>query len=321
MITKIGKEESIKEACELIKKGELVVFPTETVYGLGADAFNAKAVEKIFQAKERPQDNPLIVHLANLEDVYKVASEIPPLFFTLYEKYCPGPLTVILKKSKDIPYVVTAGRETVGVRFPSHEMARKLIAGSSPIAAPSANLAKHVSPTLASHAYEDLKGRVPLILDGGECNVGIESTIIDLTSEKPTVLRPGAITLEELQELCEAENYGGELGVALAPGMKYKHYSPKCKCVMRDAEDLKEEYEKAISSGFSPVIIATEKTLRLYPELHSLSLGENGLDAAKSFYLRLRQAENDYDYAIIERMEETGVYYSVMNRAKKSAAE
>ena len=181
METKIGKEELLDEACSIIKQGGLVVFPTETVYGLGADAFNEEAVRSIFIAKERPQDNPLIVHLARLEDVEKIAVDVPPLFYALYEKYCPGPLTVILKKSKNIPYVVTAGRETVGVRFPSHPIARALIEGSSPIAAPSANLAKHVSPTLAIHAYEDLKGRVPLVLDGGECQVGIESTIIDLT--------------------------------------------------------------------------------------------------------------------------------------------
>ena len=320
MITKIGKEESIRTACDLIKQGELVVFPTETVYGLGADAFNAKAVAKIFAAKERPADNPLIVHLARWEDIFSVAEYVPPIAEALYKRYCPGPLTMILKKKKSVPDIVTAGRDTVGIRFPSHPMARALILGSSPIAAPSANLAKHVSPTLATHAYEDLKGRVPLVLDGGECSVGIESTIIDLTGEKPTVLRPGAITLEELQTICEAENYHGELGVALAPGMKYKHYSPNCRCVMKNAEELGQAYQEAVSLGKNPVLIATEQTLVLYPQCNAYSLGVSGEDAARTLYLRLHQAEENYDYAILERMPETGVYYSVMNRAKKSSS-
>jgi len=321
METIIGKEEYLNKAQELIKNGQLVVFPTETVYGLGANALDEEAVKSIFIAKERPQDNPLIVHLADFEDIYKVAKDIPDLCKVLYQKYCPGPLTMILKKADAIPYAVTAGRDTVGVRFPSHPMARALIKGSCPIAAPSANLAKHVSPTTAKHAYDDLKGRVPLVLDGGECEVGIESTIIDLTGEVPTVLRPGAITLEELKEICNAENYKGELNVALAPGMKYKHYSPRCKCVMKDSKDLETEYRTAKEQGFSPVVIATDSTIKKLSNINYLSLGDTGEEAARTFYLRLHQAEENYDYAIVEKMPETGIFYSVMNRAKKSTAQ
>lgn len=322
MKTVICKNEGISKACQLILNGELVAFPTETVYGLGANALDGNAVKKIFEAKERPQDNPLIVHLADFEDIFKVAREIPPVAFTLFEKYCPGPLTMILKKSPLVPDEVTAGLDTVGVRFPSHPMAIDLIRGSAPIAAPSANLAKHVSPTTAKHVFDDLNGRIPMILDGGECSVGIESTIIDLTQTPPVLLRPGIITLEELSDICNAEKYKGPLNVALAPGMKYKHYAPKVPCVMRDTDKLTEEYNLALASGKNPVIIAMQQTIDAFPEnVNTLSLGENGVSAAHFLYGNLHSAEEIYDYVILERLPETGVFFSVMNRAKKSSAE
>lgn len=322
MKTEICKSEGINKACKLILDGELVAFPTETVYGLGANALDGNAVKKIFIAKERPQDNPLIVHLADFDDVFKVAREVPPIAFTLFEKYCPGPLTMILKKSESVPDEVTAGLDTVGVRFPSHPLAIQLIRGSAPIAAPSANLAKHISPTTASHVYEDLNGRISLIIDGGECSVGIESTIIDLTQTPPVLLRPGVITLEELSEICNAEKYTGTLDVALAPGMKYKHYAPRVPCVMRKTEMLTSEYELAVKNGKNPVIIATQQTIdSLLNRFNTLSLGENGVSAAHYLYSNLHLAESKYDYVILESMPETGVFFSVMNRAKKSSAE
>lgn len=322
MKTEICKSEGINKACKLILDGELVAFPTETVYGLGANALDGNAVKKIFIAKERPQDNPLIVHLADFDDVFKVAREVPPIAFTLFEKYCPGPLTMILKKSESVPDEVTAGLDTVGVRFPSHPLAIQLIRGSAPIAAPSANLAKHISPTTASHVYEDLNGRISLIIDGGECSVGIESTIIDLTQTPPVLLRPGVITLEELSEICNAEKYTGTLDVALAPGMKYKHYAPRVPCVMRKTEMLTSEYELAVKNGKNPVIIATQQTIdSLLNRFNTLSLGENGVSAAHYLYSNLHLAESKYNYVILESMPETGVFFSVMNRAKKSSAE
>lgn len=322
MKTEICKSEGINKACKLILDGELVAFPTETVYGLGANALDGNAVKKIFIAKERPQDNPLIVHLADFDDIFKVAREVPPIAFTLFEKYCPGPLTMILKKSESVPDEVTAGLDTVGVRFPSHPLAIQLIRGSAPIAAPSANLAKHISPTTASHVYEDLNGRISLIIDGGECSVGIESTIIDLTQTPPVLLRPGVITLEELSAICNAEKYTGTLDVALAPGMKYKHYAPRVPCVMRKTEMLTSEYELAVKNGKNPVIIATQQTIdSLLNRFNTLSLGENGVSAAHYLYSNLHLAESKYDYVILESMPETGVFFSVMNRAKKSSAE
>lgn len=321
MKTEICKNEGIDKACKLILEGELVAFPTETVYGLGANALDGNAVKKIFIAKERPQDNPLIVHLAEFDDIFKVAREVPPIAYTLFEKYCPGPLTMILKKSSLVPDEVTAGLDTVGVRFPSHPMAIELIKGSAPIAAPSANIAKHVSPTTAKHVYDDLNGRIPMILDGGDCSVGIESTIIDLTQTPPVLLRPGIITLEELSDICNAEKYEGPLNVALAPGMKYKHYAPKVPCVMRDDGELFDEYEKALSDGKNPVIIAMDQTIETFPDgTNALSLGSDGVSAAHFLYGNLHLAEESYDYVILERLPETGVFFSVMNRAKKSSA-
>lgn len=329
MKTVIAKNEGISKGCELILNGELVAFPTETVYGLGANALDGDAVKKIFIAKERPMDNPLIVHLADFEDIFKVARDVPPIAYTLFDKYCPGPLTMILKKNPAIPDEVSAGMDTVGVRFPSHPLAIELIKGSAPIAAPSANLAKHISPTTAMHVYEDMNGRIPLIIDGGECSVGIESTIIDLTQQPPVLLRPGFITLEELSEICNAEKYTGPLNVALAPGMKYKHYAPKCPCVMRKTIDLLPEYEKAKLEGHTPVLIALQTTIDKFTQenlgadinINTLSLGKDGTSAAHFLYSHLHDAEKVYDYIILEAMPETGIFYSVMNRAKKSSAE
>lgn len=185
----VNAKEGLDEAVELIKRGELVVFPTETVYGLGANAFDPEAVKKIFEAKGRPQDNPLIVHLCDPAQAKDVASEVPEEFYSLARAFMPGALTVVLPKSDKIPDVVTAGGNTVAVRIPDNVYARELIARSFPLAAPSANRSKHVSPTTARHVYDDLAGRVELILDDGECGVGIESTVLDLTSDTPVILR------------------------------------------------------------------------------------------------------------------------------------
>ena len=180
MITTIEKaSDAIRKGARIINEGGLVVFPTETVYGLGANAFDESAVAKIFEAKGRPQDNPLIVHISSLEQVKDIAKDIPDKFYELASRFMPGPLTVILNKSDKIPYIVTAGGETVGIRMPNNKWARELIANSKPLAAPSANRSKHISPTTAQHVYEDLQGRVELILDDGPCGVGIESTVLE----------------------------------------------------------------------------------------------------------------------------------------------
>lgn len=230
-------EEDIKKAAQLIKNGELVGMPTETVYGLAADALNGTAVANIFKAKGRPMDNPLIVHIASIDDItrFNLVSDFPKQAQILAEKFWPGPLTIIMPKSAVIPNEVSAGLETVAIRFPSHKTAQKLIEfAQTPIAAPSANLSGSPSPTTAQHVYNDMQGKIPAIIDGGECSVGVESTVISLAENPPRLLRPGGITLEQMQAVI------GEITVdnavlhklednqkAASPGMKYKHYAPK----------------------------------------------------------------------------------------------
>lgn len=234
--------EDIRKAAEIIRRGGLVGMPTETVYGLAADALKGKAVSKIFKAKGRPGDNPLIVHVADFEDIekYNLVREIPEKAKILADKYWPGPMTIIMKKSEIIPDEVSAGLETVAIRIPSHPVAAALIReAGTPIAAPSANLSGSPSPTTALHVMNDMKGRIEAIIDGGECSVGVESTVITLAGEKPRLLRPGGITLEQLRDaLGEVEMDDAVLhklkdGVkAASPGMKYKHYAPKAQVVI-----------------------------------------------------------------------------------------
>lgn len=228
-------EADIARAGELLRSGGLVAIPTETVYGLAANALDGGAVAKIFAAKGRPQDNPLIVHISELSQWRQLVSEIPPHAMALAKEYWPGPLTIILPKSDIIPDEVSAGLDTVAVRFPSMRTARKIIdAAGVPLAAPSANLSGSPSPTCARHTMDDMHGRIDAVLDGGNCNFGVESTVITLATEVPRLLRPGAVTPEELREVLGEievdEAVMGQLkeGVkAASPGMKYKHYSPR----------------------------------------------------------------------------------------------
>ena len=322
MQTRIVKaSEGIEEAASLILGGELVVFPTETVYGLGANAFDSEAVAKIFKAKGRPQDNPLIVHISSLEQVRDIAVDVPEVFFELASRFMPGPLTVILKKSENIPSVVTAGGETVGVRMPANEWARMLISKSRPLAAPSANRSKHISPTTAKHVYDDLQGEVPLILDGGACRVGIESTVLDLTSDVPTILRPGAITADMLVDIVGAVSENGKIiKVAKAPGMKYTHYAPKVPTVCAESIDHAiAEYDKAKAEGLNPVIVARDIYRDKVDEREQISLGVTVEDYARNIYSALHVAEEKADYIIVEELEGKGLEASIMNRVNKAA--
>lgn len=313
-------EKGLDEAVSLIKSGELVVFPTETVYGLGADALNAEAVKKIFEAKGRPQDNPLIVHIARTEQVREIVREVPPEFYLLAEKFMPGPLTVVMEKSDAVPSVVTAGGHTVAVRMPNNEIARRLIAASSPIAAPSANRSKHVSPTTAAHVYDDLHGRVPLILDGGECSVGIESTVLDLTTGIPTVLRPGAVTADMIAEVLGAVSSAGKIiGVAKSPGMKYEHYAPTVPAVAAfDEGKAFARYDEEARAGGRPVLIMREKHRAAAGERSFISLGDTPEECMRNIYAALREAERKYTFVIVEGLSDKGAEGSVMNRIMKS---
>ena len=242
----INAKDGIEEGASLIKSGELVVFPTETVYGLGANAYDAQAVEKIFVAKGRPQDNPLIVHISSLEQVRDIAVDVPREFYELAERFMPGPLTVILPKKDAVPYEVTAGLDSVGIRCPSHDAAHRLIiAARVPIAAPSANLSGAPSPTRAEHVMRDMDGRIDAVIDGGECDIGLESTVIALNGRRAKILRPGAVTREDLLEVLDEvtvdpavkdPSKAGER--PSSPGMKYKHYAPRAEFRLVDAEGV-----------------------------------------------------------------------------------
>lgn len=319
METKIGgKEEDVKLGAELIRKGELVAFPTETVYGLGGNALMAGASKKIYAVKGRPSDNPLIVHLTEWAQVNNVAFPTAQAK-TLFDAFCPGPLTMILKKRPVVPDETTGGRNTVALRFPSHPVARALIdLAGVPIAAPSANVSKHVSPTLASHVFDDLNGRIPLILDGGRSEVGIESTIVDLTSETPTLLRPGAITKEMIANvLGKAENFSGEVKDALAPGMKYKHYSPRVPTYLSVKENLSSSLALLSSKGLRAVLIARGKTIEELGAPDFLSLGNSPEEVQNRVYAALREAEN-FEAAVIEELPADEGYFAAMDRIKKA---
>lgn len=229
-------EADIEYAAGLIRDGEVVGMPTETVYGLAADAENSSAVEKIFKAKGRPQDNPLIVHIAEAGDIDEYAHDVPEIAYKLAEKFCPGPLTMVLPKRDRIPDITSAGLDTVGIRIPYHPAARKLIRLSGKaIAAPSANLSGSPSPTTAAHVMNDMNGRIPAVIDGGSCPVGVESTVISFEKGAIRILRPGFISWEELSEFGEVikdrhiTESAGEGETVRSPGMKYKHYSPKAR--------------------------------------------------------------------------------------------
>lgn len=241
---------AIERAAAILHGGGLVAFPTETVYGLGADATSAAAAEGIFQAKQRPHSDPLIVHLAAADELGHVAHAVPALAWQLAARFWPGPLTLVLPRAEAIPAVVTAGGETVGVRVPAHPVARALIAAAGvPVAAPSANRFMHTSPTTAAHVLADLDGRIDCLLDGGPCTVGVESTVLDITASPPRILRPGGVTLEALRAVApdiegplelpppraSGEDRGGEQAAARAPGQMPRHYAPHTRLLVFDA--------------------------------------------------------------------------------------
>ena len=244
MKTLILDENDIEKAAEIIKNGGLVAMPTETVYGLAANALDGKAVARIFKAKGRPMDNPLIVHISDISQIDSLVREFPEKARILAEKFWAGPLTMILPKSDIIPDEVSAGLDTVAIRFPSNKIAQALIAKSMPLAAPSANLSGSPSPTNARHVFDDMNGRINAIIDGGECEVGVESTVITLSTDTPRLLRPGGITVEQLRKaignviIDDAVLNPLKSGEkAASPGMKYKHYAPKAHIILLEGSD------------------------------------------------------------------------------------
>ena len=316
-------EYGLDKAVDLIRDGDIVAFPTETVYGLGANAFDKEAVKKIFLAKGRPMDNPLIVHIADKSTIEDLAADISVQARAVIDAFMPGPITVILKKASCIPDEVSAGLDTVGIRFPIHGVAQKFIkACGLPICAPSANTSTKISPTSAKHVFEDMDGLIPLILDGGECQVGIESTIIDMSTNTPTVLRPGAITPDMLAEvLGEVKTFSGEIVVAKAPGMKYRHYAPNCEMVVANSlESAVGAYNAHTDS--KPVILAKSDYIAKVKSMidcDCIDLGNDDTKVMQNVYSAMHRAQENYGYIICQDFGDEGVAKSVMNRIEKAS--
>ncbi|KAI3348016.1 threonylcarbamoyl-AMP synthase [Clostridium botulinum] len=331
----IDNEEKIKEAAKVIKDGGIVAFPTETVYGLGSDALNEDAVKKIFIAKGRPQDNPLIVHVAS-KNIQSLVEYIPDIAQKLIDKYWPGPLTLILKKKSIIPNITSADLDTIGIRMPNNEIALKLIEMSNTvIAAPSANISGRPSPTDVERCIEDLSGRVDCIVGGDKSNIGLESTILDCTVNPPLVLRPGGITLEMLKDIDSRIEIDGAIMKKStddlkpkAPGMKYRHYAPKAKVKIisgerkKTIEKMKEMVDYYIDNNKKVCILTIEENEKEYNKGIKVVLGsrENLLMVAQNLFESLRKCDDlGADIILAEAYEEKGVGIAIMNRLNKAA--
>ncbi|MGQ9530827.1 MAG: L-threonylcarbamoyladenylate synthase [Candidatus Bathycorpusculaceae bacterium] len=329
--------EKIQIAADFIKKGDLVAFPTETVYGLGADALNPKAILALFEAKKRPMDNPPIVHVGEIEKVYKLVKEIPQKAEMLMRKFWPGPLTLIFKRSNIVPSVTVAGLDTIAIRMPRHNVALALLKESKcPIAAPSANLAGKPSPTSANHVLEDLNGRIDAILDAGPTHIGVESTVLDMTVDPPQILRPGGTPYENLKkvlgrvELHPVAIADREVSIerARSPGVKHKHYAPNAEVILVEGEASKivskvKELVNLYKQGNKRVgVLTTDENFGRYRAdvIKSLGSRSNLVTAAKNLFRFLREFDSEkVDVIIAEGLPLEGLGLAVMNRLRKAA--
>lgn len=336
-----GWDKHLDHAAEVLRAGGLVAFPTETVYGLGANALDTNAADSIYSAKGRPSDNPLIVHIADTDALPGLVSSIPAAAPELMEVFWPGPLTLVMPKSDRIPSVITAGLDTVAIRMPSHPIALALIKKAGiPVAAPSANSSGRPSPTLAKHVMEDMNGKVDIIIDGGSSRVGVESTVLDLTAEPPMVLRPGGVTLEQLRKLLGVVNIDPSLTKGIAgniiprsPGMKYRHYAPKAAMLLvqgpyeRVVSEIGRRASLCVGEGTATGILTTDETAAYYePALHTscrfLSMGSrlHPETLASNLFKCLREFdERKVDVILAEAPETGGIGSAVMNRMIKAA--
>ena len=320
----------ITQAAAKLKDHEVVAFPTETVYGLGANAFSDEAVRKIFEAKGRPSDNPLIVHIASQEQLDEFVEDIPEYAIALINHFWPGPLTLVLKKKgEQLSDLVTAGLDTVGVRMPDHPIALALLKEANvPVAAPSANRSGKPSPTHASHVYHDLQGRISGIIDGGSTGVGVESTVIDCTTKLPTILRPGGVTKEQMEEIVgevQVDRALVEEGHApKSPGMKYTHYAPNAPVIIVDGSHhyIQQQIDQYEKEGKKVGVLTTEEAINDYHATKVVSCGNrsNLQTVAAKLYDVLRQFDQeDVDLIISESFPQVGVGAAIMNRLLKAA--
>mgnify|MGYP001772603429 CR=1 FL=1 len=331
----------LKTAARILREGGIVAFPTETVYGLGAIYDNSQAVLKVYRVKGRPIENPLILHIASKDWISAVSCDIPPHALKLADKFWPGPLTMILHKSPSVPEIVTAGLPKVAVRMPAHPIAELLIKEvGKPIAAPSANKSGRPSPTSAQHVLEDFDGEIDAIIDGGETLHGVESTILDLTSWPPVLVRPGALPVEELEKVLDVKiiipefaRGLGEAEVAVAPGTKFRHYAPRAKMVLVEADNyedisklvkkVREIAHEKVLDGYRIGILCSEETANFYKDLGvvvSLGSRKNLFIVARNLFSALRLMDREgVDFIIAEGFEERGLGLTVMNRLRKAS--
>lgn len=328
-------KENLKKAGQIIRDGGLVAFPTETVYGLGGDALNPLSSKKIYAAKGRPSDNPLIVHVANMEDLSQIVKEVPEAARKLADAFWPGPLTMIMNKNDKVPYETTGGLDTVAIRMPNNQIALELIRNSGGyIAAPSANTSGRPSPTVARYCVEDLSGKIEMIIDGGQVGIGLESTIVDLTSEVPMILRPGYITAQMLEDVLGQISIdktiidGSSKERPKAPGMKYRHYAPKGDLmIVQGSQDQVVSYindmaKEAETAGKRVGVIATDDTKALYNASIVKSVGNRQDEStiAHELFKVLREFDDEnVDVMYSESFDDSGIGQAIMNRLLKAA--
>ena len=328
-------KEILEKAGRIIKEGGLVAFPTETVYGLGGDALNPESSRKIYAAKGRPSDNPLIVHVASMEDVEAIVKEVPQAAYKLAEAFWPGPLTMIMNKNDKVPHETTGGLDTVAIRMPNNEIALELIRQSGGyIAAPSANTSGRPSPTVARYCEEDLSGKIEMIIDGGQVGIGLESTIVDLTSDEPMILRPGYITQDMLKDILGQVTIDRTIIDASstqkpkAPGMKYRHYAPKGSLAIvqgnqKDVVDyINARAKEVMAEGKRVGIIGTDATRDLYSAdvIKSVGNREDEASIAHELFKVLREFDDEnIDVMFSESFDESGIGQAIMNRLLKAA--
>jgi L-threonylcarbamoyladenylate synthase len=320
------RAEVIERAAMVIRSGGLVAFPTETVYGLGADAMNEEAIRRIFEAKGRPADNPLIVHVSSREMLDRVANGVSERAQSLIERFWPGPLTLVLRRKTEVAASVSAGLATVAARMPANRIALELIRrAGTPIAAPSANRSGRPSPTSAAHVLDDLRGRIDMILDGGRTRIGIESTVLDVTADVPVILRPGWVTGEMLDEsVGPVERAPRTKELKRSPGTRYRHYSPRARVILVEngsARSIKQVCQKLIEGGgvgfigYTPVDINN-------PDFHAVILGGSAEDYARSIYGALRALDTrGVSIIVVEGINESGEGAAVMDRLRRAASE
>jgi L-threonylcarbamoyladenylate synthase len=324
--------EKYNEAVELLKNNQVVGMPTETVYGLAGNAYSEEAVKRIFEAKGRPQDNPLIVHISEFSEIYDLVSEVPEIAKKLAKKFWPGPLTMILPKSEKVPSCVTAGLDSVAVRCPSHPVARNLIKYCGlPIAAPSANISGKPSPTKAEHVFSDLNGKIPLVIDGGESEEGVESTVISLCGDVPKLLRPGNVTLRELESICgevlvddAVLNPLKEGEKVSSPGMKYKHYSPEADVTVieGDMKAVKKKIDELLKENTDKICGVLTMSENAYDSAIILSGGVTNRDYANKLFAHLREFDRlGVEVVFAEFESRDGYGLAIKNRLYKAAGQ